>query len=60
MRTVTADAVEIRKHCETLIAAYQAPQSCELVDALPLAPADKVLKHELRKRYWAGMDRQIH
>jgi acyl-CoA synthetase (AMP-forming)/AMP-acid ligase II len=57
-QTVTAE--EVRAHCETLIAAYKAPGSCEFVRALPLSPAGKVLKHELRRPYWEGMDRQVH
>jgi acyl-CoA synthetase (AMP-forming)/AMP-acid ligase II len=52
-------AEEIRAHCETLIAAYKAPRSCEFVDALPLSPAGKVLKHELRRPWREGMDRQV-
>lgn len=28
------------------------------MDALPLSPQGKVLKHELRKPHWEGMDRQ--
>jgi hypothetical protein len=30
------------------------------VDALPLSPQGKVLKHELRKPHWEGMDRQVN
>jgi acyl-CoA synthetase (AMP-forming)/AMP-acid ligase II len=56
----TADADELRRHCATLIAGYKVPGSFEFVDALPLAPAGKVLKQELRRPYWEGMDRQIH
>jgi acyl-CoA synthetase (AMP-forming)/AMP-acid ligase II len=53
-------AGEIRAHCKTLIADYKAPRSVELADALPLSPQGKVLKHELRKPHWEGMDRQVH
>jgi len=45
---------------KTLIADYKAPRSVELVDALPLSPQGKVLKHELRKPHWEGMDRQVN
>jgi acyl-CoA synthetase (AMP-forming)/AMP-acid ligase II len=57
-RGVTAK--ELRAHCKALIADDKAPRSCELVDALPLSPAGKVLKQELRKPYWDGLDRQVH
>jgi acyl-CoA synthetase (AMP-forming)/AMP-acid ligase II len=55
-----ADVGEIRDHCETLIAGYKAPRSCDFVDALPVSPAGKVLKHELRKPYWEGAERQVN
>jgi acyl-CoA synthetase (AMP-forming)/AMP-acid ligase II len=32
----------------------------DVVDALPLSPAGKVLKRELRKPYWAGQERAVH
>jgi acyl-CoA synthetase (AMP-forming)/AMP-acid ligase II len=43
----------------TLIAGYKVPRSVEFVDSLPLSPAGKVLKRELRMPYWKGMDRKI-
>lgn len=43
---ITLDAV--RAHCKPLIAAYKAPRSISLVEALPLSPAGKILKHVLR------------
>jgi acyl-CoA synthetase (AMP-forming)/AMP-acid ligase II len=51
---------EIRDHVKTLIAEYKAPRSVEFVDALPVSAAGKVLKRELRKKYWADADRQVH
>ncbi|MEU8122032.1 AMP-binding protein [Spirillospora sp. NPDC049024] len=50
---------ELRRHCEPLIA-WKTPTSYEFVDALPLSTTGKVLKRELRKPYWAGMDRQVN
>ncbi|AVO37973.1 long-chain-fatty-acid--CoA ligase [Pukyongiella litopenaei] len=41
----------VRAHCSALIAGYKAPRSISLVDALPLSPAGKVLKHVLRDRF---------
>jgi acyl-CoA synthetase (AMP-forming)/AMP-acid ligase II len=41
---------EIQHHCREKIANYKVPRSISLVDALPLSPAGKVLKHELRAR----------
>ncbi|MFE1234677.1 long-chain fatty acid--CoA ligase [Streptomyces sp. NPDC058745] len=44
----TATAEEIRAHAKTLIAGYKAPRSVEFVETLPLSPAGKILKRELR------------
>ncbi|MFJ8861810.1 long-chain fatty acid--CoA ligase [Streptomyces sp. NPDC102451] len=56
----TAREEEIRDHCRKLIAGYKAPRSCEFVDALPLSPAGKILKRELRKPYWDGVERSVN
>jgi acyl-CoA synthetase (AMP-forming)/AMP-acid ligase II len=50
----------LREHVKTLIAGYKAPRSMEIADALPLSGAGKVLKRELRQKYWHGNDRQVH
>lgn len=44
----TATAEEIRAHAKSLIAGYKAPRSVEFVEAMPLSPAGKILKRELR------------
>jgi acyl-CoA synthetase (AMP-forming)/AMP-acid ligase II len=56
----TPDAEEIRAHCRRLIAGYKAPRSFEFVQALPVSPAGKVLKHELRRPYGQGAERQVN
>lgn len=57
-RTATAD--EIRQHTKSLIAGYKAPRSVEFTDALPLSPAGKILKRELRAPHWRHSDRSVH
>jgi acyl-CoA synthetase (AMP-forming)/AMP-acid ligase II len=54
----TAD--ELREHCKTLIAGYKAPRSIEFVDQLPVSGAGKVLKRDLRAKYWPSGDRAVH
>ena len=56
--TVTLD--DLRAFCADRIAGYKAPRSVEVVDALPLSAAGKVLKRELRRPYWAGQERAVH
>jgi acyl-CoA synthetase (AMP-forming)/AMP-acid ligase II len=55
----SAGADEIAAHCKTLIVGYKVPQSVDFVATLPLSPAGKVLKRELRMPHWKGMDRKI-
>jgi acyl-CoA synthetase (AMP-forming)/AMP-acid ligase II len=50
---------EIRAHGKKLIAGYQAPRSVEFVDAMPMSGAGKILKRDLRKRYWGEDQSQV-
>ncbi|HEX4247544.1 MAG TPA: long-chain fatty acid--CoA ligase [Pseudonocardia sp.] len=52
-------AEELRAHVKEHIAGYKAPRTVEFVDALPLSGAGKVLKRELRARYWSSTDRGV-
>jgi len=55
--TATAEALIL--HCKALIAGYKCPRSIEFVEQLPLSGPGKVLKTELRKRFWDGRDKQV-
>jgi len=56
----TADAEELTRHCDELIAGYKRPRSYTFrQEPLPLSAAGKILKSELRKPFWEGRDRQI-
>ncbi|QNA87066.1 long-chain fatty acid--CoA ligase [Sphingomonas sp. So64.6b] len=47
-------------HCRERIAGYKCPRSIEFrSESLPLSPAGKVLKTELRKSYWKGRARNV-
>ena len=45
--------------CRGRLASYKKPQSVELVEQLPVSSTGKVLKRELRDRYWAGRARRV-
>ncbi len=45
--------------CQQRIASYKKPKSIDIVEALPKSAYGKVLKRELRDRYWAGQDRRV-
>ncbi|HEY2205915.1 MAG TPA: AMP-binding protein [Pseudonocardia sp.] len=49
----------LREHVKRHIAGYKAPRSVEFVDALPMSGAGKILKRELRARYWGGSERGV-
>ena len=43
---------ELRDHCRALIAPYKSPRSMEVRTAMPLSPAGKILKRDLRAPFW--------
>jgi long-chain acyl-CoA synthetase len=51
---------ELNAHCHELIAGYKCPRSMEFVLELPRSGAGKVLKREIRDRYWGSSDRGIN
>ena len=47
---------ELIDFCRSRIAHYKAPRSVDFLDTLPRTGTGKVLKRELRKKYWGGQD----
>jgi long-chain acyl-CoA synthetase len=56
--TVTAD--ELITHCQGKLAGYKRPRSVDFVETLPRNPTGKILKRELRAKYWEGRTRQVN
>jgi acyl-CoA synthetase (AMP-forming)/AMP-acid ligase II len=54
----TVDEAELIAYCREHLASYKCPKSVDVVDALPRNPTGKVLKKDVRARYWQGRDRQ--
>lgn len=47
-------------HCEPLIANFKRPKSIDILEeGLPVSGVGKIMKTELRKRYWRDQGRQI-
>jgi acyl-CoA synthetase (AMP-forming)/AMP-acid ligase II len=46
---------DIINFCKTHLASYKAPKSIEFVESLPKNPQGKILKKEIRKRYWTSI-----
>ena len=54
------DESELVAHCRALIADYKVPKSIDVRDEpLPKSGAGKVLKRELRDKYWANSDMRV-
>jgi acyl-CoA synthetase (AMP-forming)/AMP-acid ligase II len=54
-----ADAEALIAHCRAHVAAYKAPKSVLVVDELPKSATGKILKREVRAKYWAHADRGV-
>jgi acyl-CoA synthetase (AMP-forming)/AMP-acid ligase II len=50
---------EMIEFCREKIAGYKIPRQLRLVQELPRNPSGKILKKELRKPFWEGVDRNI-
>jgi acyl-CoA synthetase (AMP-forming)/AMP-acid ligase II len=48
-RGCTASSAELIDHCKQQLARYKAPKKVEITDQLPLSPAGKVLRREVRE-----------
>jgi long-chain acyl-CoA synthetase len=45
--------------CKERLARYKAPKSMEIVDELPKSAQGKILKREIREKYWQDRERKI-
>ncbi|MCZ6785302.1 MAG: long-chain-fatty-acid--CoA ligase [Proteobacteria bacterium] len=54
---VSAD--ELLEFCKGRLGSYKRPRSVDFVDELPRNPSGKVLKKDLREKYWAGHSRRV-
>lgn len=48
---------DIVNFCRDCIAHYKAPKSVEFVESLPKSPQGKILKEEIRARYWRNTNK---
>ncbi len=51
---------ELIEFCRDRLAHFKAPKSVELLERLPKGGTGKILKGELRERYWAGLAKRVH
>jgi fatty-acyl-CoA synthase len=55
----TATEEELIAHAKQRLGSYKAPKTVTFVRELPLSPVGKVLRRQVRQRYWVGRDRQV-
>ena len=55
----SATEEELISFCKDNIASYKKPKSIDFVDELPKNNYGKILKRELRDRYWEGKERKV-
>lgn len=55
----TVDPAELIALCKRELGSYKAPKTIDITPRLPRSPNGKVLKRDLRERYWTGQGRRI-
>ena len=55
----TVYEAELLAYCRAQLAAYKCPKSVDVVDELPRNPTGKVLKKDIRARYWGDRERTV-
>ena len=50
---------EVIAYCREHLAGYKCPKSVDFAESIPMTPTGKLLKRELRKRYWAEFETKI-
>jgi len=50
---------EIIDYVKSKIASYKKPKKVEFVDAIPRTLSGKILKKDLRRKYWEGKERKV-
>jgi acyl-CoA synthetase (AMP-forming)/AMP-acid ligase II len=51
---------ELIDHCRTKLPGFKVPKSVEFYDTLPKGGTGKILKKELREKYWQGYAKRVH
>src|SRR5215831_9373242 len=51
---------ELIDYCRTVLPGFKLPKSVEFFDALPKGGTGKILKKQLRERYWSGYTKRVH
>ena len=55
----TATEEELIAHCKERLAGYKCPKAVAFWDSLPTTPMGKILRKDIKKRFWEGKGRFI-
>ncbi len=50
---------ELIAHCKTRLAGYKCPKTVDFWDQLPTTPVGKILRKDVKKKFWEGRERSI-
>jgi long-chain acyl-CoA synthetase len=56
---VSLTASELIVHCAQYLAGYKKPKAVDFVESLPMSGYGKILRREVRERYWQGLPTRI-
>jgi acyl-CoA synthetase (AMP-forming)/AMP-acid ligase II len=57
---MTATEQELIEFCTSKLAGFKVPKSIDFYQSLPKGGTGKILKRELRERYWKGYEKRVH
>jgi fatty-acyl-CoA synthase len=59
-KSASLSAPALIEHCKKRLSRYKAPKSVSFVENLPLSAVGKLLRREVRKKYWNQKKRGIN
>ena len=57
---MSATPEEIMDYCAERLGGFKKPRSVEIWEELPKNPVGKILKKEVREKFWAGHGKRVH
>lgn len=56
---MTLDTEQLISQVKTVLGGYKSPKTVTIVNELPVSAVGKVLRKDVRKKYWQGVERQV-
>lgn len=55
----TATEEELKEHCKRRLAGYKCPKAFDFWEELPKTPIGKIIRKEVKRKYWEGYEKVI-